>query len=203
MTTLSPSTPSPSPVGPVVAADRRGSTAARPLLTLHITTSAALIGADAVLLVLGIAGVTGSDPPTIYPAMRLVAVAVLAPLAVTALGSGVLLAVNRGWGLFRYWWTTIKLAITATLTTLAIAVLVPGLARAADASTGTDAGDVLTDARQLLFVVIPAVALTLLLVNVALGVYRPRWRLRAHRRGDDSASPSPVRPHSQAPTSKE
>lgn len=146
---------------------------------MHVATSVGLVGADLALLTLGISGRSGTDPSTIYPAMRLVATAVIAPLAILALGSGLLLATRSGWGLLRYWWVTIKLAVTTTLTALVLLVVIPGLGRAADAATGITPQTLLTDAQRLLYVLTPSIALTLLLLNVTLGIYKPRWRLRA------------------------
>src|SRR5918994_6528651 len=74
------------------------------LLTVHVATAVSVLGTDLVLLVLGISSVRAADPQTVYPAADLIATWVLAPLAILALGSGVL----TRWGLFRYWWVTIK-----------------------------------------------------------------------------------------------
>lgn len=88
----------------------------KPLLAIHIVASVGVLGADLALLALGISGAQGAEPETVYPAMSLVGAWLIAPLAVLALGTGLLQAVLRGWGLARYWWVTIKLTITAVLT---------------------------------------------------------------------------------------
>ena len=72
------------------------------LLTVHVATAVSVLGTDLVLLVLGISSVRGADPQTVYPAADLIATWVLAPLAILALGSGVLLGLLTRWGLFRY-----------------------------------------------------------------------------------------------------
>ncbi|MCA1718881.1 MAG: hypothetical protein LC781_19330 [Actinobacteria bacterium] len=95
------------------------------LLTVHVATAVSVLGTDLVLLVLGISSVRGADPRTIYPAADLIATWLLAPLAVVALGTGVLLGLLTRWGLFRYWWVTIKLTLTAILTGVILFVLVP------------------------------------------------------------------------------
>jgi hypothetical protein len=163
------------------------------LLVTHVTTGVSLIGADLAVLALGISGWAGADPRAAYPAMSLVATWLLGPLAVVALGSGLLLATRGGWGLLRHAWVTIKLAVTATLTALVVFVVRPGLARAADAGTGLDPQAVLTEAQRLLYAVTPAATLTLLVLNVALGVVKPALWTRAgrrDRRGGPANSPT-------------
>lgn len=153
------------------------------LLALHLVASVGLIGADLALLTLGISGRAGSAPQAIYPAMNLLATWLIAPLAVLALSTGVWLAVRTRWGLLRYWWVTIKLAVTATLTALVLFVVRPGLGRAADAASSVAPQALLTEAQRLLFVITPSVALTLLLLNAALAIAKPGWRVpRASRR---------------------
>ena len=157
------------------------------LLTVHVATAVSVLGTDLVLLVLGISSVRGADPQTIYPAAHLVATWLLAPLAIVALGTGVLLGLLTQWGLLRYWWVTIKLALTAILTGVILFVLVPRLGVAADAATAPDPSS-FTDAERLPLLVAPAAGITLLILTVALAVYKPPWRLRprlsgSHERG--------------------
>ena len=148
------------------------------LLTIHVTATVAVLGADLALLALGIAGLRGTDPRTVYPAAHLVGQWLAAPLAVASLASGVLLAATTTFKPFRHRWVTIKGSITVVLTGLLLAVLVPGLGRAGDAATATPP-DPVTHTQQILFVLAPAGAAVLLAVNVALGMYKPRLRQRA------------------------
>jgi hypothetical protein len=149
------------------------------LLTVHVAASVGAIGAALVLLTLGIAGVLGADPRTVYPAAHLVEARVIAPLAVLALASGVAQALVSRWGLVRYWWVAIKLTVTAVLTVVVFLVLEPSLAAMATAES-------LTDAQRMRVVLAPAGALALLVVNVVLGLSKPAWR-------------TPVRKSSHAP----
>src|SRR5688500_1317068 len=145
------------------------------LLSAHIAATVSALGADLVLLGLGLAGSTGSDPRTIYPAMSIIGSSVMAPLAVASLTTGLLLAFFTQWGVFRYWWVTIKLGITASLTVLVLFVLVPRLATAARiVGFGAD----ISEAERLQLVITPAVGCTLLIATVALAVFKPAWRLR-------------------------
>lgn len=150
----------------------------RPLLAFHVAVAGAAIGAELVLLVLATSGVLGAEPAQVYPAMSVIGRWVLAPAAVAILVSGIALARRGKYGLTRYWWVTIKLAIATTLTTLAGLVLVPALGRAADAAAELDAGSALPDGQPLALLIPTLVALPLLLLSLGLGVFKPRWRLR-------------------------
>lgn len=155
----------------------------KPLLTLHVAASVSLIGTDLVLVLLGAWSLTGANPRSVYPPAFLVEAWLVAPLAVIALGTGVLQGVLTSWGLVRYWWTTIKLAITATFTVLIFAVLLPRLAHNADAA---NAGQAFTAAQRTTITLVPAIAVALLVLNVALGLAKPRRRLRRPQAADDA-----------------
>jgi hypothetical protein len=137
-----------------------------PLLTVHIVASVGAIGAAAVLLALGIAGLRGADPRTVYPAAHLVEAWIIAPLAVTALGTGLAQALLSRWDPRRHRWVMIKLVITTLLTAAVFLVLEPGLAAAATA-------DPVTDAQRLRVAVAPAAACALLILNAVLGLAKP------------------------------
>jgi hypothetical protein len=142
------------------------------------------LGTDLVLLALGVAGVSGSDPGTVYPAAYLIGSSIMAPLAIVSLATGLGLAFLTRWGVFRYWWVTIKLATTAILTVLVVLVLVPRLGAAAWAVSSRLA---LTDAERLQLVITPATGSGLLIAMIVLAVFKPSWRLPrrpAARNGD-------------------
>lgn len=160
----------------------------KPLLTLHVAASVSLIGTDLVLVLLGAWGVSGASAKSVFPAAYLVQAWLVAPLILIALGTGVLQGVLSSWGLVRYWWTTIKLAITALFTILIFAVLLPRLSHNADAA---NAGQAFSTAQFMTIVIVPAIAVALLVVNVALGLVKPRARLgRAESADDAPARPS-------------
>jgi hypothetical protein len=81
------------------------------------------------------------------------------------------------WGLFRFWWTAIKLGITVALTGVVLLVLVPRLGAAAELATGR-APQTFTAAERGPHMLAPALGSALLSVNVALAIYKSRWRLR-------------------------
>lgn len=159
----------------------------RLLLTVHILATVGVFGADLVPVTLGLSAVFGADPSTVYPAAQLVASSVVAPLALVSLASGAVLARLNGWGLFRYWWVTLKLAITLILTLVVLTVLVPRLGTAADIAAAHATFDV---AQRVPLAVAPALATVFLILNVSLAVYKPGWRVR---RGQHQISVTSIR----------
>jgi uncharacterized membrane protein len=148
------------------------------LFTAHVSMAAGLIGADLSLLALAVSGWRGSDAASVYPAMSLLSRWVVAPLAVAALITGVLQATLSPYGLLRYWWVTIKLAITLVLTGLVLFLVAPGLGEAADSALG-GASEALTDARRAVYVVVFSLAVAAIALMAGLAVAKPRWRLRS------------------------
>jgi hypothetical protein len=153
----------------------------RALLAAHLVGGVGAIGASLALVALGVAGLSGgADPLAVYPAMHRVEAWVIRPLAVVSLGTGVVLAVSSHWGLVTYWWVTVKLAIAAVVTLAVFLLLEPALGASAVIASGLST-EPLTDAQRARFAVLPAVATVLFAVNVALGVYKPRGRIRFGR----------------------
>jgi hypothetical protein len=148
------------------------------LLTVHVAASVGVLGADLSLLALGIASVRGVDPVTVYPAARLIAAWLVAPLAMITLVTGVALGLLTRWGLFAYWWVTIKLAIVVILTGAVLFGLLPALGATAEAVTGHTMRE-LRAPERLPLLIAPAVASTLLLIAIVLAVFKPGWRLRS------------------------
>jgi len=89
--------------------------------------------------------------------------------------SGLLLAL-RSPGLLGQTWVLAKLSISTALTILVLLAAIPGLAAAEDAALRAP---VVPERMQLTYALMPAFTLSLLLLNVALAVYKPRRRTRA------------------------
>ena len=148
------------------------------LLTVHVAGSVGLLGTDAAVVLLVGAGLRGSDPRAVYPAAELIGTALLLPLALVALASGVALGLLTQWGLLRYWWVAVKFALTAAGTVLALVVLTPALGAAADA---VRAGTLPSGAARLMLLRDAGAASVVLLTTVVLSVYKPFGKVRAHR----------------------
>ena len=153
--------------------------AARKLLAaIHIAVSVGVLGTDVVLIALGLAGFSMA-PQAVYPAAHVIGQRVLWPLALAALGTGVTLALVGPYGVFRWWWVTIKLGITLALTGLLVFLLLPALTAAAAAAS---AGESLSPSRQLLLTIGPVASSSLLLTNIGLAVFKPKWRIARRMR---------------------
>jgi hypothetical protein len=142
------------------------------VLTVHIGSSVGLMGVDAALLLLGLTGAGGADPRTVYPAMSLLGSALLVPLALLSLASGVALGLLTPWGLVRHWWVLLKLVLTTAGSVLALFVMSPLLGRAAAAA---GAGAPVTDG---LLWRAPTGASVVLLTTLVLSVAKPFGRVR-------------------------
>jgi hypothetical protein len=102
---------------------------------------------------------------------------------VLSLLTGLALARRTSRPLMGQWWLTVKLVVTSGLVVLVLLVALPGLQETADVSL---AGAAVPDRSRFVYAVVPAVTVPLLLLNVVLGVYRPRSRPMAplsHRSG--------------------
>jgi hypothetical protein len=153
------------------------------LLTAHVAVSVGLLGTDATVVLLASAGLAGRDPVAVYPAADLVVGALLVPLALAAVVSGVALGVLTPWGLVRHWWVTVKLALTVAGAVLAVVVLRPTADALAEAAR-TGAG--LGTAERVELLRDGGAASLVLLVTIVLSVYKPFGRLRDHRRAPAS-----------------
>ncbi len=164
-------------------ADRRASWRLSPrfrkvTLLAHILSGIGWMGADIALFLLLFTGLTTDDGQV--AASCYIAVAVFVPVAIPILSlgmlaPGLLLGWGTKWGLLRYWWVVVKLAMALILTFLVFIALVPGIndMPRPDATTHADAvraslGDAPT---QLMFP--PVVSFTMLGVSSVLSVFKP------------------------------
>jgi hypothetical protein len=158
--------------------------APRWLIAAHIAAVGATLGADLVLLALGIRGQRGSDPVSVYPAMATLVTWILAPSGALSLLTGLVLARRTGRHLLGHGWLTTKLIVTSGLVLLVLLVALPGLHQTADSA---QAGTAIPDRSRVTYAVVPALTASLLLLNVVLGVYRPRFRhLATRHRGNET-----------------
>lgn len=150
-------------------------------LLAHILSGIGWMGADIALFLLLYSGLTTDDGQV--AASCYIAVAVFVPIAVPALslgmlGTGLLLGWGTKWGLLRYWWVVVKLAMGVILTVLVFVALVPGIndMPRGDATASADAvRDRLGSApTQLMFP--PIVSFTMLGIAAVLSVFKPWLR---------------------------
>lgn len=170
-------------------------------ITAHLVFSVGWLGAVAAFMVLGIAGLISHDPDTVrgaYLSMDLLSRFCIIPLSLAALATGLLLASGTAWGLFRYYWIVVKfgLAIFAAMALLIHQFVAVGAA--AKRVSGAMAPTLFNadfDPLKSELVRAPGLALLVLLVITALGVYKP-WGptalgLRKQRKGRAMQQQSP------------
>lgn len=172
----------------MVGMSRLAPASRKALLTLHLVTALGWLGADLVLLTLGVAGLRGADPAVVYPTAGLVVTYLFAPLSVVVWLVGVVSSLLTPWGLLRWRWVLVKFALTTVMLGLVLLLLTPRIrelgALGAAASTH----------HRVDLVVAPAVSSTLLLIATVLSTYKPWGRLRP-------ATPARRRPVAAAPRS--
>ncbi|GAB1508630.1 hypothetical protein [Actinophytocola sp. KF-1] len=152
------------------------------LLLLHIVVSVGWLGLNVGNLTLAITGLTTDDPGTqhtAFGAMYLVGGTLLIPVSLLALVSGVLLGIYTRWGLIRYWWVAVKLALTVIAVVLIPVSLLPGLSELSALMAVTPA-DQLADTGPLALDMLAAgcVSTTMYVTNAVLSVLKPWGRTR-------------------------
>ncbi|MEO7017809.1 MAG: DUF2269 domain-containing protein [Leifsonia sp.] len=147
-------------------------------LTAHVTTSIGWIGAVAVFLALAIAGLTNQNLELVrsaYAVMGLIGWFVIVPFCFASLATGVVSSLGTSWGLIRYYWVVIKLAITVVATIVLLIHMQP-ITRIANLASGTSWTPAGLQTVRTELVVESAVALLALLVATALSTYKPQGR---------------------------
>ncbi len=167
-------------------------------LTAHVTSSVGWLGAVAVFLALGIAGLTSPDVQTVravYLAMEPAGWGVLVPLSLASLASGLVQSLGTRWGLFRHYWVVTKLLISLAATAVLLLYMQTlGYLAGVAAETTLSGGD-LSGLRSPSLVIHSGAGLLLLLVAATLSVYKPRGMTRYGWRKQHEPS---ARPRSSA-----
>jgi hypothetical protein len=150
------------------------------VLVVHIVSAGAWIGIDVVMGVL-VFRALGTDDGNVkalcYRALELFAIWPLIVTGLVCLASGVVLGLGTKWGLVRYWWVAIKLALNVILVALVSFALRPGVAELAEQGRRFVAGEPATlAAGDMVFP--PIVSTSALLVATALAVFKPWGRIR-------------------------
>jgi hypothetical protein len=151
-------------------------------LVVHIASAGAWIGIDVAMGVLVFTALFGDDETRAlgYRALELFAVWPLIATGLVCLASGVVLGLGTKWGLTRYWWVAVKLALNVLLVALVPVALRPEVIEKAEQARRFVAGEPASLAvGDLIFP--PIVSPSLLLVAFVLAVFKP-WGLIRERR---------------------
>ena len=150
----------------------------RSSLTLHILASVGWAGAVAVFLAHSIAAVAATDPRTIHAAawaMNVAAWYIILPLAFASFVTGLIQALGTPWGLFRHYWVTFKLVLTAVATLVLFTKLGP-ISVLAESASLEEA--VTSQGGLKMSLLLHAVgALLVLSTTAALAVFKPAGRI--------------------------
>lgn len=162
------------------------------VLVAHVLSAGAWIGIDIVMAILVFTAVLTDDDGTkalTYQALDLFVVWALLAVGLLSLATGVVLGVGTKYGLVRYWWVAIKLALNLLLAVLVLVALAPEVSDAAERGERFGAGDPASLAvGDLIYP--PIVSPIALLVAVLLAVLKPWGRIRA---ATDQTRPQDVR----------
>ena len=161
---------------------RLGARTRKGVLVVHIVSAGAWIGIDVVMAVLVFTAL-GTDDDGIkafcYRALELFVVWPLLTTGLVCLSSGVVLGLGTKWGLVRYWWVAIKLAMNILLTALVLVALRPQVMEMAEQGRRFMSGEAASLAvGDLIYP--PIVSPTALLIAFVLAVFKPWGRIRGH-----------------------
>jgi hypothetical protein len=161
-------------------------------LTAHVTASVGWLGAVSAFLTLSLTGLTSQDPQTVrgaYLVMEPTGWAVLVPLSLASLLTGLISSLGSSWGLFRHYWVLFKLAINL-VATIVLLLYMQTLADLADAAAATTlSGSELRGLRDPSPTLHAAAALLLLLAATTLAIYKPRGMTRYGQRKQHQKRP--------------
>ena len=159
---------------------RLGGGTRKGVLLVHIASAGAWLGVDVVMAVLVFTALGSDDDRTkalSFRALELVAVGPLLACGLVCLLSGILLGLSSRYGLLRYWWVAVKLALNLVLTGLVLVALAPEVADAAQRARQFDAGvPAPLGVGDLIFP--PIVSPTALRVAMARAIFKPGGRIR-------------------------
>lgn len=172
-------------------------------LTAHITLSVGWLGAVVAYLAVAIAGLTSHDAQmarAAYLSMEVIGWFVIVPFSLATLLAGLVQSLGTQWGLFRYWWVSVKFLFTAGG---AIVLLrhMQAVTRMSDVARDMTLSATDFRALRIQLVVHAGGGLLVLLAATALSVYKP-WgmtpygRRKQHERCEVLPADLPSRPES-------
>ncbi|WP_433364535.1 hypothetical protein ACQPZX_34140 [Actinoplanes sp. CA-142083] len=155
----------------------------RVTLITHIVSAGAWIGIDVMVAVLVGVGWFGSDTGVRGLAYQALGTFVVWPMLTSGLIcliTGVILGLGTKFGLLRYWWVAVKLALNLLLCTLIVFLLQPGMDEVAAYGRDLPLGTTDPSTVSSLFFP-PAVSLTTLTIATVLAVVKPWGRIPGRR----------------------
>jgi hypothetical protein len=159
-------------------------------LAVHVTFSAAWLGAVVAYLSLAIVALTSHDAQLVRAALlgtELIGWFVIVPCALATLLVGIVQSLGTEWGLLRHYWVAAKFVLTTVATAILLGHMrtVSRVARIAQESPSGDLGVL-----PLQLLVHAVAGLAVLLTATALSVFKPWGRTPYGRR--KQAAPPPM-----------
>lgn len=152
-------------------------------LLAHIVASVGWLGAVLASLALAVVGMTADDGHLVqaaYLVMQSLGWAILVPLSVLSLATGLIQALGTRWGLVRHYWVIVKLVMNLFAT--AILLLYMQTLAALETTARAWSGGNPAPLRDMSPTLHSAGALILLLVAAVLSVYKPKGQTRYAQR---------------------
>lgn len=147
------------------------------LLFTHVVASVGWIGVELSIVALGAVGLLSDDAAVVRGAQLSAGTLgeiFYLPASLITLVSGIVLSLGTKWGLVRYWWVAVKIAITIALTLGGNLALVPKFAEGAElAARGEAIGDT-----AVMLVTAMSAGLTLLLIATLLSFFKPGGKIK-------------------------
>jgi uncharacterized membrane protein len=169
---------------------RLGGRARKTVLLLHIIAAGTWFGLDVAMAILVFTAIFTESAEVrahTLQSLRLVTVWPMFSAAMLSLITGLILGLGSKYGLLRYWWVAIKLALNIILSTLIVTALRGEVAKAADLGSQLAAGaDLDWNFSNMLYP--PIVSPTALTVAFLLAVFKPWGRIRRSRAGQGGKS---------------
>ncbi len=151
----------------------------RGVLTVHILASVSWIGVDLCTLVLAIVGATSSDITTqrsAFVVLGTVADALLIPLPLLAVVTGIAIALGTRWKLLHHYWVAATLLATTASAAAVLFALRPRLHQAATLARSAQDPAAATGMLRQEIIVASSLALLVLCMVTAINVYKPWGR---------------------------
>ncbi|WP_202817956.1 hypothetical protein [Actinopolymorpha cephalotaxi] len=150
------------------------------VLLVHVAAAGTWLGIDVVMAVVVFTAVLSDDRHTValcYQALRLFTVWPLLVTGLMCLTSGIWLGLGTRYGLLRYWWVAVKLALNLLLTGLVLVALRPTVAESAEYGRLLAAGQPGIPPQDMIYP--PIVSPLLVGFAFVLAVFKPWGRIRA------------------------
>ena len=147
-------------------------------LTAHVIASVSWAGAVAAFLALATAGLVSLDAQLVrasYLAMDLTYRAVVIPLGLASLATGLVSSLVTEWGLLRHYWVLAKLLLTIPASILMLVHIEP-VRHMAGVAAATMLPSAELSRLQMQLIVYAGAALLVLLAATVLSTYKPRGR---------------------------